>query len=80
MAHMAQNTEDDVLGCTQVTEILYTKGVTLVGLLPKEFELSTIYAAAISRNAPHPELARKFIEELTGNQAQQLRVEGGFNV
>ena len=80
MAHMAQNTEDDVIGCTQVTDILYTKGVTLVGLLPKEFELSTIYAAAISRNSPHPELARKFIEELTGNQAQQLRVEGGFNV
>jgi len=80
MAHMAQNTDDDVIGCTQVTEILYTKGVTLVGLLPKEFELSTLYAAGISRNAAHPALAHKFIEELTGDQTQQLRADGGFNV
>jgi molybdate transport system substrate-binding protein len=80
MAHMAQNTEDDVIGCTQVTEILYTKGVTLVGLLPKEFELSTMYSAGISRNAANPELARQFIELLTGSQTQKLRVDGGFSV
>lgn len=39
MANMAQSTGDEAIGCTQLTEILYTQGVTLVGLLPKEFEL-----------------------------------------
>jgi hypothetical protein len=29
------------LGCTQITEINYTEGVTLVGPLPDDFELST---------------------------------------
>ena len=80
MAHLAQSTEPDMIGCTQVTEILYTEGVSLVGLLPKEFELSTMYSVAVSRNAANPDLAHKFVELLTGSQTEKLRVDGGFNV
>jgi molybdate transport system substrate-binding protein len=80
MAQLAQSAEPHALGCTQVTEILYTEGVTLVGLLPKEFELSTVYAAALSSTARNPELARAFIALLTGSQTQALRAEGGFDI
>ena len=36
-----------LVGCTQVTEILYTPGVQLAGMLPKKFELQTMYTAAV---------------------------------
>jgi molybdate transport system substrate-binding protein len=80
MTHLSQTTELEMIGCTQVTEILCTEGVSLVGLLPKEFELSTVYSAAISRNPTSLDLAHRFIELLTGSQTKKLRVDGGFNV
>ena len=35
-----------LVGCAQVTEILYTNGVQLVDVLAKAFELATVYTAA----------------------------------
>jgi molybdate transport system substrate-binding protein len=66
------------LGCTQVTEILYTPGVTLVGALSAEFELATVYAAAVARDARSPDEARRFVEWLTGPRSLALRRAGGF--
>jgi molybdate transport system substrate-binding protein len=50
------------IGCTQVTEILGTPGVKLVGLLPQAIGLSTTYAAGICGRAQSPDLARRFID------------------
>ena len=47
------------IGCTQVTEILSTPGVTLVGPLPKQFELATVYTAGVCTGAAQPELAQR---------------------
>jgi molybdate transport system substrate-binding protein len=68
------------IGCTQVTEIRYTRGVTLVGVLPSEFELATVYAAAVARDPQSPDEARRFVEWLTGPRSHDLRVAGGFEV
>jgi molybdate transport system substrate-binding protein len=68
------------LGCTQVTEIRYTRGVTLVGVLPPEFELATVYAAAVARDTRSPDDARRFVEWLTGPRSRALRSDGGFGV
>lgn len=78
MLNLAQTTEAQLIGCTQITEIKYTKGVTLVGLLPKEFELSTVYAVAVCSKAAHPEIARRFVELLSGRESEAMRAEGGF--
>ena len=78
MRAMADAGEPDLIGCTQVTEIKYTSGVTLVGLLPKEFELATTYSVAVCTNAVESVLARKFAGLLTGTKSQALRVRGGF--
>ncbi|RXZ37058.1 ABC transporter substrate-binding protein [Oxalobacteraceae bacterium CAVE-383] len=66
------------IGCTQITEIVYTGGVTLVGPLPPEFELSTVYSVAVSSKAAQPELAKRLIALLTSAQSQALRTAGGF--
>jgi molybdate transport system substrate-binding protein len=78
MGELARAKEPGLVGCTQVTEILYTPGVTLVGPLPVEFELATVYSAAVSSRARHPELARRLVEMLAGPTAARLRAAGGF--
>lgn len=80
MAEMAKADEPSLIGCTQVTEILYTAGVTLVAALPKEFELATVYTAALCSKSSHPEEARKLIARLTDASSEALRRSGGFEL
>jgi len=68
----------DAIGCTQITEILYTEGVRLVGALPPEFELATVYAAAPATRAADPMLALRFVELLAGPASRHVREQGGF--
>ena len=78
MGELAKAAEPDAVGCTQVTEILITKGVHLTGLLPPPHELATTYTAAVSGTVQEPELARALIEALTAPEAAQVRRECGF--
>ena len=80
MMNLAQTTEAQLIGCTQITEIKYTQGVTLVGLLPKEFELSTVYSVAVCSKAARPDIARRLVELLSGPASQAMRAEGGFEL
>lgn len=67
------------IGCTQVSEILYTPGVALVGALPQAFELSTPYTAAVSARAVQPQLAAAFIAHLTDAATAPARRDAGFD-
>jgi len=79
MGEMAKSTEDGLIGCTQVTEINYTEGVDLVGVLPAEFELSTDYTLGICTHAEKPEQARLLSQLLTGPASEAVRRQGGFD-
>lgn len=78
MQAMADADEPGAVGCTQVTEILYTPGVELVGALPPPFELTTVYAAAVAARASQPALAHALIAWLTGDETRPLREAGGL--
>jgi molybdate transport system substrate-binding protein len=78
MLHLAQATEPAAIGCTQLTEILNTDGVTLVGKLPAQFELATVYAAAVCSRATDPRRARQVVALLSGADSAAARAEGGF--
>jgi molybdate transport system substrate-binding protein len=80
MAEMAKADEPGLIGCTQVTEILYTPGVNLVAALPKEFELATVYTAAVCTKSAHPDLARDLVAVLSGEGSAELRRRGGFEL
>lgn len=69
-----------VIGCTQVTEIKYTEGVDLVGVLPQEFELATVYALGISSQAQQPQIAQALSDALTDTSTEALRLAGGFEL
>ena len=70
--------EAGALGCTQITEILYTPRIRLVAALPAEFELATVYSAAVATRATQPELAQRFVELLAGQATRALRAASGF--
>jgi molybdate transport system substrate-binding protein len=78
MRELAQSSAAHPIGCTQVTEIAYTPGVTLVGKLPAEFELATGYSVAVTTRAHHPELAARFAALLAGPGSGELRRQSGF--
>ena len=78
MTAMAQSTEKGLIGCTQDTEILYIEGVDLIADLPKEFELATVYTAAVSAAAKAPQAAAELIGLLAGSETATLRTECGF--
>jgi molybdate transport system substrate-binding protein len=66
------------IGCTQSTEIISTKGVTLSGSLPPGCELATMYTVGITAAAAHPQQARELIGLLTGAGQQEQRTRAGF--
>jgi molybdate transport system substrate-binding protein len=78
MRALSEATEKNLIGCTQVTEILYTPGVKLVAPLPKVFELATDYVAAVSATAAQPQTAAALVDLMTHPQAAGLRQAGGF--
>lgn len=78
MREMASQARPGAVGCTQVTEILYTPGVSLLDNLPDALGLSTVYTVAVCTRAAQPELARRLTERLVGDSAAALRRDGGF--
>ncbi|HLX28565.1 MAG TPA: substrate-binding domain-containing protein [Casimicrobiaceae bacterium] len=78
MAALAEQRGRHAIGCTQISEILYTPGVALVASLPAPFELSTIYSAAVSSRPSSPANARAFCARLSDHATRELRRAGGF--
>jgi len=78
MRAMAQSSGATPIGCTQMTEIRYADGVSLVGPLPKEFELATVYSVGVCAAARQPEVAQRFARLLCGPETLNLRSEAGF--
>ena len=89
MRELAASQAAHPIGCTQVSEILYTPGVALVGVLPQEFELGTVYTAAVTAVRPpaadsdhshQAALASLWVACLTGEDSVALRRQAGFVV
>lgn len=66
------------IGCTQATEIVDTRGVTLVGALPPGYDLATVYSAAITAHGRHNKAAGALIRMLADPAQQELRGKLGF--
>jgi molybdate transport system substrate-binding protein len=49
--------------------------VTLVGPLPAEFELATVYSVALCRESA---TGRRLVALLAGPDAAEIRIAGGF--
>lgn len=78
MAALADSEAPVAIGCTQVTEILATAGVTLVAPLPDSVGLSTTYTAAIPARSADPDAARALIGLLTAPGTAPVRASCGM--
>jgi molybdate transport system substrate-binding protein len=78
MRHLAASDAARPLGSTQSTEIINTSGVTLSGSLPPGCDLSTVYTAAVTARAAHPQQAQILIDLLIGADQRELRERAGF--
>ena len=78
MKALAEAEGEGLIGCTQVTEILYITGVELIAPLPREFELATVYTAAVSTQAAQRQAAHGLIAMLAGEEVAALRLACGF--
>jgi molybdate transport system substrate-binding protein len=78
MRHLAASGASRPIGCTQSTEIIATPGVALSGSLPPGCELATMYTAAVTARAAHPEQAQALIALLTAAGHRGLRERAGF--
>jgi molybdate transport system substrate-binding protein len=63
-AHAVANGEAEI-GMTQISEILPYPGAELVGPLPPEIQLHSLYPAAVGTDAKSPDAAKAFIKFLT---------------
>jgi molybdate transport system substrate-binding protein len=68
------------IGCTQISEIKHAAGVKLVGPLPAEFELATVYSIAVCSTAKLSDVAQRFARWLCGEEVREARVDAGFEV
>jgi len=80
MTALAASNDAGLIGCTQNTEILFIDGVDLIADLPKEFELATVYTAAVATLAQSPQAALNLIALLAGPDAAAQRAACGFEV
>lgn len=78
MRELATSQAQRPIGCTQSTEIISTKGVTLSGSLPPGCELATMYTAGITVAAARPQQAQELIDVLTGAGQHEQRLRAGF--
>ena len=78
MRAMAAAPERCPIGCTQATEILATPGVVLIGPLPPQFALATVYTVAICSRADLPGPAGRLAALLSGPEVAALRRQLGF--
>jgi molybdate transport system substrate-binding protein len=80
MRELAHAEGTRLVGCTQVTEINNTAGVVLAGLLPREFELTTVYSAGVCASGTRLDAARHFVSLLAGEATRALRLKAGFEL
>ncbi len=78
MSALAAQVSPLQIGCTQISEILYTPGIDLVADLPAPFTLATPYAAALTRAGDNQAAAAQMLALLTGATTAPLRAASGF--
>lgn len=60
------------LGIQQIAEIVPVPGVDLVGPIPRELQLTTVFAAAVVSVAPNQRLAREFVSSFASPAAREI--------
>ncbi len=66
------------IGFQQISELIHVPGITLVGTIPTELQLVTVYAAALTRTAKEPQAATALIRFLASPDAEPVILSAGL--
>jgi len=66
------------IGLYPSSEVMAEKGITLIGLIPPEVQLNTVYGAAVHAANPAPEPAIAFVKFLAAPANAKHWKDGGF--
>ncbi len=78
MAALAERADPRSVGITQVSEIRYTPGVQLLGVLPAPHGLATLYSGAVARGAAQTDAAAQLLQRLCAPEHASWRQQAGF--
>jgi molybdate transport system substrate-binding protein len=67
------------IGLQQVSELLSNPEVEVIGMLPAELQLTTLYSAGVTTSAREPEAARALIKALTAPSAVAIYKAKGLD-
>jgi molybdate transport system substrate-binding protein len=68
------------IGFQQVSELMHVPGITLVGTIPAELQLVTVYAAVLTKTAKEPEAAADLIHFLASPDAAPAILKAGLTL
>ena len=80
MSQLAADADPAALGCTQITEIMWVRGVELVAPLPRPLQMPTVYSLGIAAGSTQVERARAFAQSIAGPQAAAALAQAGFGM
>ena len=66
------------IGLYPMSEVIHEKGVKVVGLIPQDVQLNTVYGAAVLAANPAPEPATAFVKFLANPANAKHWRDGGF--
>lgn len=78
MRELAASSAQRPIGSTQATEIIVTKGLQHVGVLPPPHGLATVYSAAVTARTQDAKAARALVEILVSPTQRDARKRAGF--
>jgi len=70
---------DVELGFQQLSELLHVDGITLLGPLPDDIQITTTFSAAICNTASQPDAARAFIAFMASAEATEAKRRQGMD-
>jgi molybdate transport system substrate-binding protein len=67
------------IGLQQVSELMFNPDVEVIGMLPAELQLTTLYSAGVTTSARQPEAAKALIAALTAPSAAAIYKAKGLD-
>lgn len=67
------------LGFQQLSELLHVQGITLVGPLPPEVQITTIFSAGLPVATPHAARVRDMLNFMTSDEAAEAKRRQGMD-
>lgn len=66
------------LGFQQLSELMHLKGITVLGPLPPEIQITTTFSAGVASTAAQPEAVRTLLRDLASPAAAEIKQRHGM--